>query len=62
MAHEMRHAIGLGHNAEPTLLMCGRPASCRPTEFQSDQARIFPLAPEEKELLLRMYPKDWKPR
>src|SRR5262249_16040690 len=51
IAQELGHVVGLGHNADPTTLMCGRPAPCRPNAFQSSNGRFFPLTPEEKKEL-----------
>lgn len=42
-AHEIGHVLGLAHNSDPTTLMCGRPAPCRPAMFVSDRSRFFPL-------------------
>lgn len=57
IAHEHGHAIGLGHNADPALLMCGRPAPCRPPDFVSPEPRFFPLGAAEREALRLMYPR-----
>jgi len=48
VAHELRHVLGLGHNSDPAMLMCGRPASCRPGLFASNTKRFFPLTEAEK--------------
>src|SRR5262245_65403335 len=43
IAHELGHTIGLGHNDDPTTLMCGRPDPCRPAAFQSQTEWFFLL-------------------
>lgn len=62
IAHELGHAIGLAHNADVTALMCGRPAPCRPDDYQSAASRMFPLLPSDVAALLRLYPPSWQPR
>jgi hypothetical protein len=62
IAHEIGHALGLQHNGDPTTLMCGRPASCRPASFSSDEPRMFPLTSDDTERLRELYPPNWHAR
>jgi len=56
ITHLLGLALGLRHNSDPTTLMCGRPARCRPALFRSATPRVFPLTDTERRQLRATYP------
>lgn len=55
IAHEMGHALGLGHNRDAATLMCGRPVPCGIRRYRSEAVYYFPLSLGDDAKLRRWY-------
>lgn len=55
VAHELGHVLGLDHNDNEAMLMCGRPSTCGPDRFSSETSHFLPLTENEKALLSGIY-------
>jgi tetratricopeptide (TPR) repeat protein len=51
VAHLLGLVLGLRHNGDPTTLMCGRPAPCRPSMYTSARDQFFPLTAADRATL-----------
>ncbi len=52
VAHELGHALGLEHNAEPHTLMCG---PCQPLISEPDHTGFLPLTETDRLRLVELY-------
>jgi hypothetical protein len=52
VAHELGHAIGLGHNNDPHTLMCG---PCQPLTAESDDTGFLPLTDADRARLVELH-------
>jgi hypothetical protein len=59
VAHELGHVIGLDHNVDAMVLMCGKPWCAR---LDIPNEGFLSITESEKTKLLEMYPPNWQPQ